>query len=123
MKTYPVLLSEEGLTQAFEINNIYISNRKLASIIESVPGVHNVRVRRLFSGDPEIHIRFGFRGQEFIVEEPFGDNSRYWIGPDDPDREFINAEPIERAIAKHQPNILLKIFADIITLNLSGIFR
>lgn len=38
--------------------------------------------RRWFSAD-EIHVRFSFAGELFVVWEPYGDNSRLWVGPDD----------------------------------------
>jgi hypothetical protein len=28
-----------------------------------------------------VHVRFSFKGNQFIVWEPFGDNSRLWIIP------------------------------------------
>ena len=45
-------------------------------------------------------MRSNSSGQRFLVEEPFGDNSRYWIGPEPPvwceqidvvRRAFLNA--------------------------------
>jgi hypothetical protein len=27
---------------------------------------------------------FEVEGQRFVIEEPYGDNSRYWIGPEPP---------------------------------------
>jgi hypothetical protein len=46
-------------------------------ILESVNGVSDVR-RNWFNED---RFSFTFLGRACIVNEPFGDNSRYWIGP------------------------------------------
>jgi hypothetical protein len=37
----------------------------------------------MFAKSRDIHVEFKYMGQAYIVWEPFGDNSRYWIGPAD----------------------------------------
>ncbi len=37
----------------------------------------------MFESGNEIHTEFTFDGAKFVVWEPFGDNSRFWIGPSD----------------------------------------
>ena len=46
-------------------------------LLESVEGVTNVR-RNWFNDD---RFSFCFLGRACVVNEPWGDNSRYWIGP------------------------------------------
>jgi hypothetical protein len=46
-----------------------------------------------------VHIRFLYRGREYIVWEPFGDNSRWWIGPEQTSVEPVSLVDIERAVA------------------------
>ena len=46
-------------------------------VLESVQGVTGVR-RNWFNED---RFSFSFLGRPCVVNEPFGDNSRYWIGP------------------------------------------
>jgi len=43
--------------------------------------------RQWFNDD---RIVFKFYGREVVVHEPFGDNSRYWVGPQDPDASSDN---------------------------------
>jgi hypothetical protein len=40
-----------------------------------------------------------YRGREHIVWEPYGDNSRWWIGPEDESAPLIPLDEVERAIA------------------------
>lgn len=76
------LTSEEGELIGFEISNSFVSSRSTAAYIRRVPGCDVLDIRKLFSRN-EVHVRFAFAGKTFIVWEPFGDNSRLWIGPDD----------------------------------------
>ena len=46
-----------------------------------MPGVTEVR-RNWFNDD---RVSFRFKGQAAVVNEPWGDSSRYWVGLQDPD--------------------------------------
>ncbi len=77
MRTYP--LQSSGAIHAFEVSNLWLQPRAIARLLRS-QGADVTFERRLFrSGD--VHLQFRFKGKEFQVVEPFGDNSRYWIGP------------------------------------------
>src|SRR6187431_1100032 len=77
MRTYP--LQASGALHAFEVSNSWLQPRAIARLVRS-QGAEVTFKRRLFrSGD--VHLQFRFKGREFQVVEPFGDNSRYWIGP------------------------------------------
>jgi GNAT superfamily N-acetyltransferase len=71
----------------------------LARHLRGIPGVSNVRPRKLWVGPQDVHIRFTYRGQECIVWEPYGDNSRWWIGPDDTNSPSISLDELEHALA------------------------
>lgn len=97
MRTYPIN-DDAGVLFAFEIN-AQLLGRRLARLLGQVEGVSAVRRRRWWVGSPDVHIRFLYHGREYIVWEPFGDNSRWWIGPDDPSAEHVSLADIERAVA------------------------
>ena len=44
---------------------------------------------------------FHFHGVPFVVWEPFGDNSRYWIGPANQDAQPPDLGPLIRAFEEH----------------------
>jgi hypothetical protein len=96
MRTYPIR-DDAGVLYAFEVR-AQILGRRLAHLIEQVAGVSEVRRRRWWVGSRDIHIRFRYLGRDFIVYEPFADNSRWWIGPEDASEEHVSIADIERAV-------------------------
>ena len=82
MRTYDVH-SQTGELLAFEVSSL-LGVSGAARILEGLRGVRILERQRLFRGlrDEEIRIRFEFEGERFTVEEPFGDNSRFWVGPE-----------------------------------------
>ncbi len=98
MHTFPIKDSA-GRVFAFEIEAQFIGWR-LARRLRDITGVSNVRPRKWWVGSPDVHIRFQYHGRECIVWEPFGDNSRWWIGPDDENAPFVPLDELESAIAR-----------------------
>ena len=98
MKTYP--LNKNGATTAFEIENTLISRRGIARLLRNVPGVSNVKLGGHFGSANDVRVSFNYRGAEYEVEEPYGDNSRYLIGPKDPSSETSSIEDIEAAFRR-----------------------
>ena len=121
MKTYPIN-NEGGVTFAFEVENAYIRPRTIAAVLTGVAGVTDIRLRKPFSSSSDTHLRFRYRDREFLVWEPFGDNSRYWIGPADK-KNTINVEDLRAVFDSYVPPLLTKCFGDLITLNFRALFR
>ena len=83
MKTYD-LKDQQGRVYAFEIENI--GRWELCELIRSFPGVQLLREPRWLSEFREEEFcEFEVNGQTFRAWEPFGDNSRFWIGPEPPE--------------------------------------
>lgn len=98
MKTYP-LLGLDGQLRGFEVTGSWLTFGPLFKILRSVPGVTDVR-RNWFHED---RITFKFQGKAALVNEPWGDNSRYWIGLKDPtDASQIDIAPIHEAFRHYQ---------------------
>jgi hypothetical protein len=100
MRTFPVL-TEQGATVAFEVENVLLPPRTIGTVLQSVPGVTSLSVRRPFSSDSTWLVKFEFRGRRFLVVEPFGDNSRYWIGPENTN-EGGDIEALQAAIRNYK---------------------
>jgi hypothetical protein len=82
MKIYD-LKDQEGRVYAFEIENM--GRRRLCEIVRSFPHVRLIREPKFLSDFREEEFcEFEVNGQEFRAWEPFGDNSRFWIGPEPP---------------------------------------
>jgi len=115
METYPIK-NEAGLIYAFEIENIYISLREIATILSSLNEISNIKIRKPFQTATENQIEFECMGKKCIVWEPYGDSSRYWIGAKDVDNKDIDVTAIEASFKCHQPFFLRKILGDILSL-------
>jgi len=114
MKTY-MLYNANGSPFAFEIDNIYISLRKIEHILNTNTNVSEVKVRKLLSkDDSEIHIKFKYFDEDYIIWEPFGDNSRYWIGPykDNLEQEMSS---LEESFGKYNLNIVFQVFINLVS--------
>lgn len=116
MKTYLDEHVDHGSVIGFEIDNIYVSLGTVARILKGVNGVTEVKKRKLFSKWEEVHIEFKYHNNKCVLIEPFGDNSRYWIGPNDPEERFDFSD-VEVAFRRYKPPLIVKIFGDLITLN------
>jgi hypothetical protein len=93
VETYPIQTAEGSLI-GFEIGNTWLlTHRPIFKILRSVDGVSDVQSRRN-DGD---RISFHFKGESFIVHEPWGDSSRYWIGPVDTAQSKVDITPLQQA--------------------------
>jgi len=122
MKTYPDENTQSGSAVGFEIDNIYVSLGTVARILEGINGVSEIKKRRLFGKSEDIHIWFKYFNYECFVIEPFGDNSRYWIGPKNPEERF-DISNVEIAFKQYHPPRMIKFFGDLVTLNFKSLFR
>jgi hypothetical protein len=82
MKTFD-LKDSEGKIFAFEVSNFLITRWMVYKIIRRICGVTIIRKPKMFSflrGEEKF---CEFKLEEVLFEtcEPFGDSSRYWIGP------------------------------------------
>jgi hypothetical protein len=77
MKTYPHI-RDDGTISYFEVSNAFPwSWGFMRRVLASVQGVSDFK--RVRSDDDRF--AFVYLGRSCVVNEPFGDNSRYWIGP------------------------------------------
>ena len=105
MKTYLIGSGEDGRCRAFEIEHTFVWIGTIARLLAGVSGVTDVYARRLFRSPDDIRLSFRYLGRECIVWEPWGDSSRYWIGPKD-EGDFDIA-PIRAAFEGYHPGSVL----------------
>lgn len=113
---------KNGRLFAFEIENAYIRPRKIAALIGALEGVSNVILRKPFSLSCDVHLEFEYHGVDFMVWEPYGDSSRYWIGPKEEDGA-VDMSALVKAFEEYVPPTIVKILGDLITLNFKGLFK
>lgn len=90
----------EGRVFAFELDNSSVGRSRVLETIATVPGARIKRKPKLFSWlREEVFCEFEVDGIDFVAWEPFGDNSRYWIGPE-PARWTPQIEPVREAFVR-----------------------
>ncbi len=97
MKTYPILRAD-GSMLAFEITSSWVTFRPLFKILRSVDGVSNVQ-RNYFNED---RLSFLYLSEPCVINEPWGDNSRYWVGPTEAATSTLNLTPVNQAFRAHR---------------------
>jgi hypothetical protein len=105
---------EDGKLLMFEIDRVYISKRRMAALVGSVPGASDVAIGATKEA-PDARVRFVYGGRQVIVEEPYGDNSVYWIGATGEGVD-IDLSPIERAFAEYEPPTVVRWLGDVLSL-------
>lgn len=107
MRTFPVK-DAEGRLVAFEVPNAYVGVASIARLLTSADGVAEVKRRHPFSpGD--VHVRFKHNGVACIVWEPYGDNSRYWIGPEAGVSEGHDFAGVHGVFRRYRPPLLRRL--------------
>ncbi len=84
MRVYEIR-TDTGALHAIEVENIWVSRWAVARVVRALPGCTVTRWPRRWSlwSDDEF-CAFEINGVKFVAWEPFGDNSRFWIGPEEP---------------------------------------
>lgn len=116
VKTYPINTSSDDRLVAFEVEAAYISPTDIGRLLSLTPGVSEVKRRRLFSDDGDVHVRFMCSGHRCIVWEPYGDSSRYWIGPEQSDTLVDGLLKVKRIFDEYKPPIHRMIFGDVLSM-------
>lgn len=116
MRIYPIVTEDGKRSSAFEIENVYIGPTRIADLLTEVHGVRDVQLRKLFSKSSDIHIEFNYHGLPYIVWEPYGDNSRYWIGPKDQITGTPDVTALEEAFKHYRPPFLRALLGDVLSL-------
>jgi hypothetical protein len=110
VRTYP-LRDESGRFYAFEVGNAWVSPRAIARMLKSTLRA-TVSSQRRGLGRDDVRLRFSYGGDDYEVYEPFGDNSRYWIGPagERPDRPS-QIEEVHKSFLAHRVTLVARLAA------------
>jgi hypothetical protein len=75
----------EGRVCAFEVSNFFFARLDVCGVVSRIPAARLIRKPKMFSSFREDEFcEFEVEGVKFVAWEPFGDNTRYWIGPEPP---------------------------------------
>ena len=119
METYPLIDKTKNNYQiAFEIENAYIGVGTIVRLLAGIIGITDIRKRKPFIGSSEIHVEFKYLNRDYIVWEPYGDSSRYWIGPKNPDECTDDIGIIDNTFKCYRPPFYRTVFGDILSFRL-----
>ena len=97
MRTYPHV-RPDGSVAYFEVTSSFPwAFGFMRHLLNSVEGVSGFK-HQWFKDD---RFLFAYRGRSCVVNEPFGDNSRYWIGPTESEPP-LDMRPIQEAFASYR---------------------
>ncbi|WP_157006583.1 hypothetical protein [Luteibacter yeojuensis] len=102
MEIFPFLTAEAG-APAFKIENVYISRRAIGRIPRTVQGITDVKLRGRFGSTDDVRVEFKYHGRVYIVLEPYGDNSEYWICRENPGEGWHDITELSNAFLHYQP--------------------
>jgi hypothetical protein len=72
--------NDAGLLTGFAICNLFVRRRGVGRIIRSIDGARIIREQPIFRfGGRDDFLEFVIDGMTFLVIEPFGDNSEFWV--------------------------------------------
>ena len=89
---------------AFEISSGWLTFGPLYKVLRSLKDVSDVK-RNWFDDD---RISFIYGGELFVINEPWGDNSRYWVGPKNPENSKVDIAPLHEAFKNGNSHGCLK---------------
>lgn len=118
MKTYPIR-DERGQAFALEVDIVSCGLRNLLKVIASSDGVSSVARGKGHSGGADVRATFQYRGDEYVVTEPFGDSSRYWVGPTERHVSH-DISVIDERLKDFRPSILRRLVGGLLTLNFAA---
>src|SRR5690349_20746583 len=96
MQTY-AHIRPDGTVAYFEVSNLLPwSLGLMRRVLHTVDGVTGYK-RQWFNED---RFSFVYRGRSCVVNEPFGDNSRYWIGPTEKEPP-LDMSPVHNAFVEY----------------------
>jgi hypothetical protein len=83
MRIYDIKDSQDRIF-AFEVPNF--GRQRACKFVSRIPGTKVFRQQKHFELESSDEFcEFEFQKQTFVIQEPFGDNSRFWIGPKPPE--------------------------------------
>lgn len=92
----------------------------MANILFSVKDVTNIKNRKAFSKSDDALIWFEYEDVKFIIWEPYGDSSRYWIGPENSEGSDRDITPIADAFKSYKPTLLRRVIGDVVSLKFNS---
>lgn len=109
----------DGRVVAFEVENAYIRLPTVVRLLQQTRGVADVRRRKNFASADDVRVEFTYLGTPFVVCEPFGDNSRYWIGPAQLSEVCVDPTVLVETFGAYRVPLHHQVVGDLLSLRLT----
>lgn len=78
--------NDSGIVTGFAISSTLLTRWGVPKILRTIPGAQLIRKQRPFRlTGPDDFCEFSVEGKTFLVIEPFGDNSEFWVVAEPPE--------------------------------------
>ena len=82
------LKNDSGIVTGFSVGSTRLTRWGVPKIIGTIPGAQVIRKQRPFRlAGPDDFCEFIVGGKTFLVIEPFGDNSQFWVVAEPPEAQ------------------------------------
>lgn len=97
------MTDDTGVLRGFEVSNLWLKPRAIGRILRA-GGAEVLRDQQVPRDDRDVRLRFRFRSHNFLVIEPFGDNSRYLVAPEAPSlTAAIDVQALHDVFSSYRP--------------------
>ena len=117
------LRDNAGRLYAFAVENAYIQPSMIARLLRTLPETSSVQVRGLFKRPSDVHVRFVYKGKDWVVQEPYSDSSDYLIGPFPADADEHHICEVESVFRDYRVQWPRKVIGDFLSWRFFSIFR
>ncbi len=102
MKTIE-LRNDNDIVTGFSVGSARLTRWGIPLLVRSIPGGRVVRKQRPFRlAGPDDFCEFVVDGKTFLVIEPFGDNSEYWVVSEPPESHCATLAKVRHAFESYR---------------------
>ena len=88
------LADKSGEVYAFQVQSILIPLKRIIKLLQRESSVAQIKTRSVLECNPDVHCEFVYRGERYMIWEPYGDSSRYWVGPISDEAPQVDISPL-----------------------------
>jgi hypothetical protein len=70
-----------------------------------------------------VHVDFVYGGKAYVVWEPWGDSSRFWVGPREESDEPVDIQVLEQVFRSYRPPFSARVLGGLASLKFLSLKR
>jgi len=96
------LKNDSGIVTGFSVGSTRLTRWGVPKIIRTIPGAQLIRKQSPFRlAGPDDFCEFTLDGKRFLVIEPFGDNSEFWVIAEPPEPQCFPLTKVRGAFENY----------------------